>query len=47
MRVVRPGPLLGVLGEVEFVGSARLQIRVAGELYAAPYDAVEAAPVSA
>ena len=47
VRVLRPGPLLGVLAEVEFVGSARLQIRVAGELYAAPYDAVEAVPVSA
>jgi predicted SprT family Zn-dependent metalloprotease len=47
VRVLRPGPLQGVVAEVEFVGSARLQIRVAGELYAAPYDAVEAVPVSA
>lgn len=43
VRVTRPGPLLGAVGEVEFVGSTRLQIRVAGELYAAPYDAVEVA----
>ena len=47
VRVLRPGPLLGVLAEVEFVGRARLQIRVGGELYAAPYDAVEAVPVPA
>lgn len=47
IRVVRPGALHGVLGEVEFVGATTLQIRVAGELYAAPYDAVEAVPASA
>ncbi len=47
VRVIRPGPLLGVLGEVEFVGSTRLQVRVAGELYSATYDAVEAVAASA
>ena len=47
VRIVRAGPLFGVLGEVEFAGAAKVQVRVGGKLYSAPYDAVEAAPASA
>ncbi|WP_035935362.1 SprT-like domain-containing protein [Knoellia aerolata] len=44
VRIVTAGPLRGSVGEVEAAYATRSQVRVDGELYAVPNDALELAP---
>ncbi|WP_035918624.1 SprT-like domain-containing protein [Knoellia sinensis] len=43
VRIVAPGPMHGVVGEVEAAFSIRSQVRIGDELYAVPNDVLEVA----